>query len=60
MLDEYWKLAEDGLTSHITAYEKWKTDFLSFIISELLSYKDEKLRLQAFEVMLSIGEVFFI
>jgi hypothetical protein len=57
MIDQYWCLAEDNLTSNITSYEKWKTDFLSFMISELLSYKEEKLRLQAFELMLSIGEV---
>lgn len=58
MLNQYWLIGENGMSSNITAHEKWKAGLLSLIISELSSYKDEKLRLQAFELMLNIGEVY--
>lgn len=57
MLDQYWKLGEENLAPNISAYEKWKSGLSSLLLSELSSYKDEKLRLQAFELMVNIGEV---
>lgn len=57
LLDQYWRMGEENLAPNISEYEKWKTGLSSLLLSELSSYKDEKLRLQAFELMLSIGEV---
>ena len=57
LLNQYWRVDDENASPSISAYEKWKKSLSNFLISELLSFKDDKLRLQAFELMLGIVEV---
>ena len=57
LLDKYWKVNGKVKTPNISAYEKWKRGLYDLLVAELTAYTNEKLQLQAFELMLSTAEV---